>query len=301
MLMIVWSYIMPFILAVCLTGLLAKKLLPDKKAHQAIMKARQAIMSEAELELAAEGQAIKTVSALLRTIRKYAELDDQIIVEMGNMLRLMGSLNKPEKELARYIVRAIGGAVPIIVVPVLTGFEGYLLLYPLAVVILVLQQYKSLKKQFNQWQKDIIVDLPALIDKLRISFSCGKDYVSAFIQVRELSGLRMKTVIDNLINDLQYLRPALALDSFAESFNLPVVNKFTSAVKIAIEHGYEAAESYFAAIEDDISEVRKVAIEEKTKSKPEKVVLLYLIIISLSVGSLLIKGWEIFNGLNTIM
>jgi hypothetical protein len=97
------------------------------------------------------------------------------------------------------------------------------------------------------------------------------------------------------------MRPAPALDLFAQSFKMPVVTKFASAVKIAVEYGYEAAENYFRIIETDITEVRRVAIEELTRSKPEKVYQLYLVLFSLAVGSLALKGWEIFSRINQIM
>jgi len=111
----------------------------------------------------------------------------------------------------------------------------------------------------------------------------------------------MRVMIDKLINDLQCMRPTQALDIFADSFKMPAVTKFTSAVKIAIEYGYDSAENYFQTIETDIMEVRKVAIAELTKSKPEKVYQLYLVLLSLAVCSLLLKGWEIFSQVNRII
>ena len=85
------------------------------------------------------------------------------------------------------------------------------------------------------------------------------------------------------------MRPTQALDIFADSFKMPVVTKFTSAVKIALEYGYESAESYFQTIEQDIMEVRRVAIEELTKSKPEKAYQLYMILMALAVGEMCIR------------
>ena len=148
---------------------------------------------------------------------------------------------------------------------------------------------------------EIIKDLPDLIDKLRISFASGRDYISAFIQARENSGPKMRSIIDKLINDLQCMRPHQALDVFADSFKMPIVNKFASAVKISIEYGYQQAENYFKIIENDIVEVRRAAIEELTRAKPEKVKELYIIIVGLAAGALLLKAWEIFSQINEII
>ena len=147
-------------------------------------------------------------------------------------------------------------------------YKRQALLYPVGVVFAVYSQYQSLKKEYQLWQREVIKDLPGLIDKLRISFASGKDFRQAFREARDNSGPKMAAIIDKLNNDLQYMRPAQALDLFANSFKMPAVNKFASAVKISIEYGYQQAESYFNNIEADITEVRRVAIEEITRSKP---------------------------------
>ena len=111
----------------------------------------------------------------------------------------------------------------------------------------------------------------------------------------------MKIVVDQLINDLQYMRYNEAFDRFSNSLKIPAAAKFAAAMKISVEYGYEQAENYFQIIESDITELRRTAIEELTKSKPEKVYQLYLLIIALAVASLAVKGWEIFTVINKIM
>jgi pilus assembly protein TadC len=163
------------------------------------------------------------------------------------------------------------------------------------VTVLVYQNYQSLLKRYHAWQKEIQRDIPDLIDKLRISFASGRDYVSALIQVRASSGPKMARAIERLVSDIQSIGVARALDGFAAAFRMPVVNKLASAVRIAVESGYQSAETYFVNIESDLREVRQVAMEELTRSKPEKVYQLYLILSCLAIGTLCLKGWEIFS------
>lgn len=297
----IWAVVMPFLVA----GLISKQLYQyffrynNNKKH--IQRALEVVMSERERERSKENKATLYIMDVLPKIQNFLDVERLVLADMKSMLALMGIKSKAERELAFYIVKGSIGAAPILAVPLITGFAGYFALYPGFVGILIFQQYNALKKNYRKWQLEVTKDLPELIDKLRISFASGRDYISAFNQVKENSGPRMRSIIEKLINDLQCMRPAQALDFFAESFKMPVVTKFASAVKISIEYGYETAENYFKIIETDITEVRRVAIEELTKSKPEKVYQLYLVIIFISIGSLLLKGWEIFGQVNKIM
>ncbi|MDX9871865.1 MAG: hypothetical protein RBT41_05565, partial [Clostridia bacterium] len=300
MLSSVWSFFMPLCVAFLAAYTLTGVFFPDKRIRNDLEKAREVLMTAEEAEGAKENKAGRYIVVFLSKVHKLIDLENLILADLRNMLNLMGSRGKPEKELAGYILKALWTALPLLAVPFVTGFAGYVALYPLFVLILTYQQVLSLRKKYKKWQLEIIKDLPELIDKLRISFASGRDYVSAFNQAGENSGPRMRLIIGKLLNDLQYMRPAPALDLFAQSFKMPVVTKFASAVKIAVEYGYEAAENYFRIIETDITEVRRVAIEELTRSKPEKVYQLYLVLFSLAVGSLALKGWEIFSRINQI-
>lgn len=297
----IWSFLMPLILATWGSIWLSKKLFADKEVSMAIQRAGEVILSESELQKNRENPAVRTTMTLLNKVSVVVDLNTLILNNMRNMYNLMGQKKRAERELALFIVYGFAGALPLFLVPLITDFWGYVIIYPIAAGILTYQQYLNLQKEYRKWQREIIKDLPELIDKLRISFASGRDYISTFAQARENSGPKMRAIIDKLINDLQCMRPSQALDLFADSFRMPVVNKFASAVKIAIEYGYAQAENYFKIIENDIIEVRKAAIEELTRSKPEKVKELYIIIITLAVGTLLLKGWEIFTQFNEII
>ncbi|MCR4443459.1 MAG: hypothetical protein QHH10_14260 [Peptococcaceae bacterium] len=297
----IWSFLFPLLAAAAAAGWLSGRLFDDRAAVKAIYRAKEVIMSERELEKARENRAARHVQGIIVYLQNFVDLEHLVISRMRNMLNLMGSRKKAERELAGYVVYGLTGAIPVLLVPFVTGSSGYLVLYPFFAGVLVCQKYANLKKQYRQWQTEIIKDLPELIDKLRISFASGRDYISAFIQARDTSGPRVRGLIENLLNDLQYMHPAQALNLFAESIKMPAVTRFASAVKIAVEHGYESAENYFRVIEQDLTEMRIASIEELTKSKPEKVYQLYLILFALAAGSLVIKGWEIFDQVNKIM
>lgn len=301
MLYVLWSYLMPIVIAVCITSITAKAFSVPSSAFQTIQKAREVLMTEKELETAGENPATRIIMRAMLYLQKYLDLEELILGELRNILRSTGSIKSAEKEAAGYVLNGLAGALPLLAVPFLTGFAGYIVLYPFGVGALIVQQYRKRQKQYGLWQRELVKNLPELIDKLQINFASGRDYLSAFVQTRENSGPTMQLIIDRLVNDFQIMRPGQALDFFAETLKIPVVTKFVSAVKISIDHGYEAAESYFALIENDISEVRRVAVEELTKAKPEKVYRLYLLMMVLAVGSLLIKGWEIFSQINKIM
>ena len=301
MLAAIWSFFLPVLLAaICASGV-SQRIFTDKEVIKAIKQAGEAVLPERDIEKAHENAAIRTTMNILAKADVVFDLNTLILNDMRNMYNLMGVKKRPEREVALFIVYGLAGALPILLVPAITGFIGYIVLYPAVAGMLVYRQYVKLQKDYRQWQREIIRDLPHLIDKLRISFASGRDYISAFIQARENSGSKMRSIIDKLINDLQCMRPHQALDLFADSFKMPIVNKFASAVKISIEYGYRQAEDYFKIIENDIVEVRRVSIEELTRAKPEKVTELYIILVGLAGGALLLKGWEIFMQINEII
>jgi len=297
---VVWSYFFPLLVAIGGARLVKTLLSPRKTTLRAMLKVREIVLPERELAKSREPRIVQLIMDILPKIEGIFDLEQLILRDLRIINGMMGIKTRPEHELALFIAHGLLGAIPILMVPFLTRFYGYLALYPVAVVVLIIRKYQKYKARYVQWQREIIRDLPDLIDKLRISFASGRDYLSAFIQARDSSGPKMKKMIDKLINDLQCMRPTQALDIFADSLKMPAVTKFTSAVKIALEYGYDSAESYFQTIEADILEVRRVAIEELTKSKPEKVYQLYLLLLSLAVGALVLKGWEIFSQVSRI-
>ncbi|HHY05581.1 MAG TPA: hypothetical protein GX532_01165 [Clostridia bacterium] len=301
MLVQIWGLVMPLILASLVAFLLAKQLFVERATRRAILRAGEVLLTEKELEILQEDKLTQYVLELIEGIKGKVNLENLILAEMCNMLTLMGRKRSAERELAGYIVSGLCFALPMLLVPLVTEFMGYIVIYPIFVGVIIMQRYRELKKDYWKWQTELVRDLPDLIDKLRISFASGRDYIAAFMQVRDNSGMKMRGMIDKLISDLQCMRATQALDLFAQAFQMPLVNRFVSAVKIAIKYGYEAAENYFQTIESDITEIRCVVIEELTKSKPEKIYQLYLLIFALAVSALSVKAWELFSQLSTIL
>jgi hypothetical protein len=273
-----------------------------RQRRQSYYRAGIAALSEREWEAYSQrdSRGLQRVMLLIQIAGKWMDLDGLILNKMDVMLEIMGEHKQSEKELARYLILGCAGAVPALALPLITKEAWYCALYPCFAAVLVYQNYHGLIKKYQDWQREIQRDIPDLIDKLRISFASGRDYVSALIQARASSGPRMAGAIERLIADIQSVGVSRALDGFAAAFRMPVINKWTSAVRIALESGYQSAETYFANIENDLREVRQIAMEELTRSKPEKVYQLYLILSGLAIASLCLKGWEIFSQMTSL-
>jgi hypothetical protein len=270
--------------------------------RQSYYRAGIAALSEHEWEAYSQkdSRGLRRVMILIQTAGKWMDLESLILNKMEAMLEIMGEHRQPEKELARYLIMGCAGAAPALLLPLITKEAWYCALYPCFAAVLVYQNYHGLVRKYQAWQREIQRDIPDLIDKLRISFASGRDYVSALIQARASSGPKMAGAIERLVADIQSIGVSRALDGFAAAFRMPVINKLTSAVRIALESGYQAAETYFANIESDLREVRQVAMEELTRSKPEKVYQLYLVLSGLAIASLCLKGWEIFSQMTSL-
>jgi hypothetical protein len=297
-----WLVVPCFLTAMAVAALVFVFLYRKQERRQSYVRAGIAALSEREWETYAQrdSRGLRRMMVVVQAAGRFVDLDGLILDKIGAMLEMVGEHKQPEKELARYLIVGCIGAAPVLIVPFITREAWYCVLYPCFAAVLVYQNYQSLLKRYRAWQKEIQRDVPDLIDKLRISFASGRDYVSALIQVRASSGPRMARAIERLVSDIQSIGVSRALDGFAAAFRMPVINKLASAVRIAVESGYQSAETYFVNIENDLREVRQVAMEELTRSKPEKVYQLYLVLSGLAIGTLCLKGWEIFSQISDL-
>ena len=167
--------------------------------------------------------------------------------------------------------------------------------YPVAAAVLFKQALRDIDKKYLKWQKELARDIPEVMDRMRICFAGGRDYLSALRQAQTAGGPAMNQAIEKLIHDIQSMGSATALRLFAVSFDLAAVQKLASALMLAVETGYGAAEAYFSSIEDEITALRREAAEALTRSKPEKVYQLYSLLFALAVAALVLKGGEIFS------
>jgi len=298
---VIWSYILPltvFFITACLVSALSGG---DRSVRRAILKAGDIILTERELQKRQDGKLVSIVAALLAKLENVLDAEKFIGYNIKHMLSLMGEKRQPERIYADHIVTALLAGCAFLAVPFITGFIGYILLYPVGVAVILAGQAHRVRKRFKAWQAEIVKDLPELIDKMRISLASGKDYITALKTVRDNSGPRLATMLEKLINDMQIMRPARALDEFATAFGMPVMVKFAAAVKVGIEAGYEQAEAYFAHIEHDIRELRKLALEELTRNKPEKVVFLKAVMVLHAIAAFALTAVHLFSNLYRIL
>jgi len=234
---------------------------------------------------------------IIRILDKSAVLNSQgsFNGRLSRMLRLMGKEEKPEQIIMQTFIWGLLGAMPFLIVPFLLKNWLVLLLYPVFSLFIFFQEIKKIKREYQQWQTEIIRDIPEVIDRLRIGFVAGRDYISVLKQAAQNSGQAMRRVLEQLVNDIQAVGSSEALRAFAADYDIPIMGKLSSALTIAIESGYKAAEAYFANIEREIRKLREESNEQIIQSKPEKVVNLYILLFALSVAALVLKGWEIIR------
>lgn len=297
---ILWIYLLP-VLVFLLTISLAKALLSkDKRVVRGILKAGDVTLSEHEIQRRKDGKLTNWVANMIPKVEKVIDFQRFLGYDLKNMLKLMGSEKSPERVYADHIVTALLANSVFLLLPLLTGFMGYFLFYPLGFVLVMVGQAQLVKHRFKTWQNEVIKDIPELIDKMRISLASGKDYISALKKVQENSGPRLSHILERLINDMQIMRPTQALDEFAKSFGMPVMVKFVAAIKVGIEVGYDQAENYFVHIEEDIRDLRKMSLDELTKNKPEKVVVLKAVMICHAIAALGLTAYNLFSNINRI-
>lgn len=214
---------------------------------------------------------------------------------INRMLQMMGSSMTREDIFSQGLLQGLGGAIPLLSVPVLTEQWGWIVLYPVFSSAILYRSIHRIRLDFMVWQQQLVRDIPEVIDHLRISLAAGRNYLSALSQAGGSSGPAMNRALEQLIHDIHTLGSAEALRLFSASFDLPIMSKLAAAIRLAIESGHEAAESYFLNIEDEILMLRQEAAEALTKAKPEKVYQLYILLFGLALAALGLKCFEIFN------
>ena len=208
---------------------------------------------------------------------------------------LMGEKAGAREMVTVLLLRSLLSALPILALPLL--WEGWWKagLYPLAAAFIFRQEMRGLDRRYVLWQKELIRDIPEVMDRLRICFAGGRDYLSALYQAQASSGAAMAQALSQLIHDIQTVGSASAFRLFSVSFDMPAIQKLASALMLAVESGYGAAEAYFSSIEGELGALRQEAAESLVRTKPEKIYQLYALLFGLAVAALLLKGWEIFG------
>ena len=208
---------------------------------------------------------------------------------------LMGERTGAQETVTILLLRSLLVALPALALPLFWRGWWNAGAYPLMAAMLFRQEMKELDSKYARWQKELIRDIPEVIDRLRICFAGGRDYLSALRQAQASGGTAMGQALSQLMNDIQTIGSAAALRLFAISFDMPAIQKLASALTLAVESGYSAAESYFSSIEGELSALRQEAAESLVRTKPEKIYQLYTLLFGLAVAALTLKGWEIFS------
>lgn len=248
---------------------LLNNLFPKKEGKLYLAKrAENFLLTDYELKKRKEGWLVNKVSALIIKIEEITNIssaDNNI----KRILAMMGSNKSFARVIADQIIKAGIFAGCMLVLPVLTGFRGYILLAPVAFVVLMVIQNREIYVNYRKWQNELIKDLPLLIDKIQISLEAGKPIMHALQQVYKTASPRLSAMLERLILDMQIMKQTVAMDKFARATGIPEMINFSAAVKIAIENGYDKSRSNFEILKEDIRKLRVISLNELTRSKPQ--------------------------------
>lgn len=244
-------------------------LLPKKEGKLYLAKrAENFLLNDYELKRRKEGWLVTKVSALITKIEGITNVSSADH-NIKQILAMMGSTKSFAQVIADQIIKASIFAGCMLAVPVITGFRGYIILAPVAFVVLMLIQNREIYHNYRKWQNELIKDLPLLIDKIQISLEAGKPIILALKQVYKTANPRLAVMLERLILDMQIMKQTVAMDKFARSTGIPEMINFSAAVKIAIENGYDKSRSNFEILKVDIRKLRVTSLNELTRSKPQ--------------------------------
>jgi Flp pilus assembly protein TadB len=281
---------------------LLHSILPNfKRQKKYTTTATQILKSELELKQGSKGALTQLIAQkVVPTIERKVRIDTLFGRHFRKMYKLLDREESFEEMVGNKLTVSFVGVIPFFALPLVTKESLYFIGIPVWFIISFVLQMQGIKHQYKKRQMEISKDLPQLIDKMMIALEAGKPFIITFHQVQKSSGPRMEKMLKKLISNMQVMKATDAIDLFARETNIPVMYQFAVACKIGIENGYEESQNYFHLIKNEMKELRKTALEELTKSKPEKVNFLYGILVLHALLAVLIAFFEIFKQVNQI-
>ena len=218
-----------------------------------------------------------------------------VFENMRKMYEALGRDKTFEEALADMAVKSLIGAVPFLVLPIITKAPITILAMPLFSILAFFVMLGGIKKSYQKRQREIVKDLPKLISKLMVTLETGRPFIGALQRLEETSGPRMRKMLGRLNANIQVMGIGRAIDQFAYETGVPVMREFAAAVKVGVHNGYSEAKEHFDSIKNELRELRLAALRETTRSNPEKVKFLYMLLALHAFGAVLIAFYAIFT------
>ena len=218
-----------------------------------------------------------------------------VFENMRKMYEALGRDKTFEEALADMAVKSLIGAVPFLVLPIITKAPITILAMPLFSILAFFVMLGGIKKSYQKRQREIVKDLPKLIFKLMVTLETGRPFIGALQRLEETSGPRMRKMLGRLNANIQVMGIGRAIDQFAYETGVPVMREFAAAVKVGVHNGYSEAKEHFDSIKNELRELRLAALRETTRSNPEKVKFLYMLLALHAFGAVLIAFYAIFT------
>ncbi|GGH41040.1 hypothetical protein GCM10008014_00340 [Paenibacillus silvae] len=220
--------------------------------------------------------------------------------KLRRMYNLLGKENTFEEELADKVMKSLAGSLPFLVLPFLLQMPALFLAIPLATLVFFVTQLGEITKAYKRRQEEITRDLPQLIGKMMIALETGKSFMTTIHRLEDTSGPRMKKILSRLNANIRIMKLTDAIDLFAAETDVPVMRDFAAAVKIGVNNGYGDAKKYFDSIKGDLRKLRLAALKEVTRSQPQKIKLLYVLVAVHAFAAVIIAFIDIFSEIQNL-
>lgn len=294
------SSLLLFLGVLLLTGLAVNLLLPNFNLEK-----RYASQASSLVKSNKELRRLKTDPITLyvaeRWIPKLSNLKIPIVNgKLKRMYNLLGNENTFEEELADKAVKSLIGILPFLVLPFILDIPAIFLAAPAMIVIFFFGQLNEITKDYKRRQAEIIRDLPQLISKMMIALETGKSFMTTIQRLEETSGPRMKKMLARLNANIRIMKLTDAVDLFAAETDVPVMRDFASAIKIGVNSGYSEAKKYFDSIKGDLRKLRLAVLKDQTRSQPEKIKWLYILVAVHAFAAVIIAFIDIFSSVQNL-
>lgn len=178
----------------------------------------------------------------------------------------------PEEFLAAQVILGLGGALTMLTVYGVTQKSVFLLLAPIAGVIMFLQPNKAVKNKIIDKKKAIKSELPDFIDTLLLLTEAGYTPYQAIKQVTSYTGGVLGREVKEMAVEMEATADEIkAMKNFAERMQIPELSNFVAAMIQASTTDSTKAKEIYAQQSFFMREMRMSNLRRLIKELPARV------------------------------
>jgi Flp pilus assembly protein TadB len=256
--------------------------------------------SDSELLMMKQNSVVRSIIGRLHGDRGKRILDRLFGIQRRQMYEKLNKKESYELYMVKILLQSVLFTFIVILMAAALKSQIFLYMAPITFILFIYAGLRGIQDSYKKRQNKIIKDLPNLISKMIAALEVGKPLTVIFREVSDRCDPLLADMLKKLLVDANVMPMRDALQRFARSIDLPVMYDFVSVTNIVMDKGFREAESDLNGIKNDLRELRKLSLHERTKGSPAKMNRFYFIMIGHVLIFLFAMIMKMFGSLNLL-